>query len=423
MNYLTPKHLSARVRSVDGDLHGSVASFFGWASTDPPLFYRPALRSGQALDQQISSPKQIRSISKRILGCALAVALVCLEPAAVFGQSLARDTALNSLSISSYQEILESLEAFGTRYYSTPQNAQARDYIHSTFQGYGLAVENHSFQYGGGTYQNVVGTLAGTDPSAPILLLGAHFDSVSNDRYNFAPGADDNATGTAAVLEMARVLSMFQPTRTVKFVAFNAEEIGLVGSNAYAADLLAGGQTIHAMINFDMIGYADAGALEDIELMGTPWLVDFMGARFDELGRATQQHDNLYAYSDYVPFSPSNYPGSSSLMLIEDTAGEIWGGSNPYYHTTGDVSSQLDYELAFDAVRAATLATYDLAQMNAIPEPGSGVLLAGGLAILTLRRRRLARVDSRIAYMEPVPNFAIPCRATLLRLEKVGMEA
>jgi Zn-dependent M28 family amino/carboxypeptidase len=326
--------------------------------------------------------------SKHVPGCGLAIALVCLAPATLCGQSSGRDTALNSLSTNSYQAFVNTLEGFGTRYYSTPQNGQARDYIYSTFQEYGLAVEKHSFQYGGGTYQNVVGTLAGSDPDAPILLLGAHFDSVSNDRLNHAPGADDNASGTAAVLEIARVLSAFQPTNTIKFVAFNAEEVGLVGSNAYAADLEASGRMMRAMINFDMIGYADAGPIEDFELMGTPWVVDFMAVRFNEIGRAVEPHYDLYAYSDYVPFSPLNYPGSSSLMIIEDTANEVWGGSNPYYHTTGDVSSRLDYEFAFDAVRAATLATYDLAEMNVVPEPGFGALLAIAMATLAIRRER-----------------------------------
>jgi hypothetical protein len=117
-------------------------------------------------------------------------------------------------------------------------------------------------------------------------------------------------------------------------------------------------------------------------------LVDFMADRFNEVGRAAEPHYDLYAYSDYVPFSPTNYAGSSSLMIIEDTANEVWGGSNPYYHTTGDVSTRLDYEFAFDAVGAATLASFDLAQMVAIPEPGCGVLFAIGVATMAIRRRR-----------------------------------
>ena len=115
----------------------------------------------------------------------------------------------------------------------------------------GLSVEMAPFLYSGNEYYNVVGTQTGTDYPEEIFVVGAHVDSVNN------PGADDNGTGTAMVMEIARVLSQYRSPRTIKYCAFDREEQGLRGSTAFVADHT--GQNIVMAVTADMVGH-DSGA-------------------------------------------------------------------------------------------------------------------------------------------------------------------
>lgn len=103
-------------------------------------------------------------------------------------------------------------------------------------------------------YHNVIAEVRGTSKPAEVILVGAHFDAVP-----LAPGADDNGTGTAALLEIARILKNASPQRTIRFAFFTLEEAGLVGSTKYAADLReaiqSGKEKIVGMISMDMLGY------------------------------------------------------------------------------------------------------------------------------------------------------------------------
>ncbi|MBI4505783.1 MAG: Zn-dependent exopeptidase M28, partial [Chloroflexi bacterium] len=115
----------------------------------------------------------------------------------------------------------------------------------------------------GTTSQNVVGTLPG--PGDRVVVLGGHYDSVSE-----GPGANDNASGTATVLELARVLAATRSSFAVRAVLFGAEEIGLVGSRAYVASLPPAERArIVAMLNFDMVGVGDRATVSgSTELVG-----------------------------------------------------------------------------------------------------------------------------------------------------------
>jgi hypothetical protein len=107
------------------------------------------------------------------------------------------------------------------------------------------------------TQINVVGVIQGTAVGAGIVLLGAHYDSISIDRNDpnyYAPGADDDASGVAALIEMARVLSARPHRASIMFVAFGAEEIGRKGSIAFVDNLKERGIHIDAMLTMDIIG-------------------------------------------------------------------------------------------------------------------------------------------------------------------------
>ena len=145
-------------------------------------------------------------------------------------------------------------------------NQRVTDQLAADLQAIGgsaLTVSTHSFTHNGRSYSNVEAELAGN--TSELVLVTAHLDSTaaSSPPYNPAgdpaPGADDDGSGLAAVLAAAEVIcdlaAAQKPERTIRFVLFNAEEHGLVGSQAYARDAQAAGAVIEAVYQMDMIGY------------------------------------------------------------------------------------------------------------------------------------------------------------------------
>ena len=137
----------------------------------------------------------------------------------------------------------------------------ARRWMYSEFQRHGLLPGNHEWEstFQGEEYSgyNVVGDRSGTGTEQALVMLTSHLDSRIRDIFDFtsfAPGADDNGSGTAALLEMARVLGDYQTVLPIRFVAFSGEEQLLMGSTVMADDFETDGTEMSAMINMDMIG-------------------------------------------------------------------------------------------------------------------------------------------------------------------------
>ncbi len=135
--------------------------------------------------------------------------------------------------------------------------AAAGEFVADQLATLGLRVERHAFRFRGRRYHNVAGTLRAPDVDRPHVLIGAHFDTVSG-----TPGADDNASGVAAMLETARLLAEIELDAVVEFLGFNLEEPqGLtyrVGSRAYAADARRRGVRYGGAFVLEMVGYTDS---------------------------------------------------------------------------------------------------------------------------------------------------------------------
>jgi Peptidase family M28 len=136
----------------------------------------------------------------------------------------------------------------------------------------GAAVHYHAYSYEQNTHHNLVAMVpasADPSPSTPHLVIGAHVDSTSESPQYDAPGADDNASGVAAVLETAMLLAACELPTRIDFVFFTNEEVGTVGSYAYAGDAHDNEEAIVGMIAADMLAYGAAG--EDLDLATKPW--------------------------------------------------------------------------------------------------------------------------------------------------------
>jgi hypothetical protein len=268
-----------------------------------------------------------------------------------------------------------------------PEHDLARGAIYNTFTGYGLTTSLHPFTYGGNTYYNVVGILPGTETPEKWMVLGAHYDSVSN------PGADDDASGVAALLESARVLSQYEFRSSIVFVAFDREEQGLIGSIAFCNtyDL----QAILGMVQLDMIAYNPAGPYENLvsvysgrRLLYPEWRHE-VAVAVNNFARGLTANEHTAtgtAASDHQSFEDHWKPAA---LVIEDTI--FRPESNPYYHTARDsvdTPGYLDLTYATEITRAMAGLAANTAGM--VPEPETVALVVLGLAVLLAMRWRLA---------------------------------
>ncbi|MDG6221323.1 MAG: M28 family metallopeptidase, partial [Candidatus Thermoplasmatota archaeon] len=262
-----------------------------------------------------------------------------------------------------------------SRFAGTEGCELAAEYIYNTFDSYGLTVEyeyftaeswiskhstsdpKHEILWPHYTSANVVATLQGTNTADDsYYLICAHYDTIAQKEGSNEilasmqqPGADDNAVGVAALLELARIFSQYQPKNMIRFVAFSGEEQGLDGSNAYKSGQY--GDNILAVINMDMIGYNVNNVLA-VDFNGAGYagskhplvsLIEGINAQYT-IGLTIQ---DLYGegknlWSDHKTFFEAEYTTYGAIMLIE----EILPDGNPVnkenYHKSTDTIGNID---------------------------------------------------------------------------------
>ncbi len=241
--------------------------------------------------------------------------------------------------------------------------AQARDWIATKLADVpGLEVTTESFRVGSTVAYNVVAKLTGTSRPDDWYIVGAHYDATSQSPASAAPGAEDNGSGTAGMMEMARVLAASRPAATIFFIAYSGEEQGLDGSYAHVQKLVAEGDKskVKAVLTMDMIAYTgdeDLDCLLESDERGGAALFDLLKAaaqRFTTLRMVTSL--NPWG-SDHVPYLEEGIP---SLLTIEND----WD-SYPQYHRTTDRIENTRTELAVQTLRMQVAA---LAQLTLLGE-------------------------------------------------------
>ena len=242
----------------------------------------------------------------------------------------------------------------------TGSMAAAASYIRAEFEAAGYEINIQSFPSRGETLNNLEAVLPGHDAADEIIVVGAHYDSVAG-----SPGADDNASGVAALLELARLLAGTTLSRSVHFVAFANEEAPFfygdeMGSNLYAARAQAQGKRIEAMLSLETMGYFtdEPGSQRypfpfSLFYPDTGNFIGFVGnlasralvrqaigafrasTPFPSDGVAAPSGIEGIHWSDHWSFWEAGYPA----IMVTDTAPFRY----PHYHEATDTSEQLDY--------------------------------------------------------------------------------
>ena len=234
---------------------------------------------------------------------------------------------------------------------------QARLYIEQNFTQAGYTIQQDAYEVSGRTYRNIIAEREGSDRR--VVVIGAHYDTAPG-----TPGADDNASGVAVLLELARILRNFAPALTLRWVAFTLEEppyyrTSLMGSRIHARKCRERTEKVVCMISLEMVGYfSDLAASQwyplpflnrfypnrgnFIALAGnfrSRHLVSRIAGQMSEAGGIPVEHASLLvpgaSLSDNWSFWKEGYPA----LMITDTA----FFRNPHYHRPSDLPQTLDY--------------------------------------------------------------------------------
>ncbi len=252
---------------------------------------------------------------------------------------------------------VEQLQNFGSRYAFNPNRVEVSNYLKNRLQSYGwdakidsFYMENFEYPYYSGIINtgwqyNVVADKIGTINPDTFFVVGSHYDCYASfdtlTYFNNSPGADDNASSVAAILEMARLFQKYniQPIKTLRIELYAAEELGLHGSSyAIQQSHYRYNEHISAMLNMDMIGYnPDTINADSVRLV---------------------YYDNSQEFTDFCEQTALNYTSLNPIITTEmnqfsdSWSYYSWGRRaiflqeaylHPFYHTSNDISSTLNY--------------------------------------------------------------------------------
>ena len=247
---------------------------------------------------------------------------------------------LDQVSQDSMRATVQHLQDYGHRLWNSDNAYVASDWIASRMQALGLEVEQQPFYAdtwlgADDAAPNVIGIQRGTLYPDTYVVCGSHFDSFSWEAMygGTAPGADDNATGVASVLESARIMTQYEFEYSIIYCAYGCEEMGLYGSEAYASRCQEQGMDIIGYFNNDMNGYLYGDQIH-IDCI-YPNYVEPIGAYYMNVGSVYYpelpiRHVNFNeGDSDHTSFNNHGYMG---IYPFED-----YQNYSPYIHTPNDL--------------------------------------------------------------------------------------
>jgi Peptidase family M28/WD40-like Beta Propeller Repeat len=237
---------------------------------------------------------------------------------------------------------------FDSKHITRPGNRLASSYLFETYKSFGYTPELQWLsrpEAAGGQTANVVATLKGTTNPDLVYVVSSHYDSVAT-----GPGADDDSSGTAALLETARLLAAHPQPATIVFASFTGEESGLLGSREFVRRAIADKVRIVGALNNDMVGWANDNRLDNTIRYSNPGIRDI-------------QHAAAMQFSNLITYDALYYKGTDAHAYYE-AYGDIVGGigsypvlGSPHYHQPHDTLDTINHQLVTEVAKttAATL--------------------------------------------------------------------
>ena len=247
--------------------------------------------------------------------------------------------ATDRVSVTKIYEYEEALFNFDSKYITMPGNKLAGDYIFNALKSFGYQPESQWFESRGTKTANILARLPGKENPDLIYVVSGHYDS--NQR---GPGADDNSSATAVLLETARTLAKTPMPSTILFAALTGEEAGLLGSREFVRQAREKKWQIAADLNNDMIGWTNDHRLDDT-------------IRYANAGIRDIQHAAAFLFSRMVTYD-TRYVKSTDAVSFYEAYGDIIGGlgsypllGNPYYHQPTDLLETVNHQLLTEAAK------------------------------------------------------------------------
>ena len=252
--------------------------------------------------------------------------------------------AVSQASVNRIYDYQKSLFDFDSKHVTRPGNQQAIDYLYETYKSFGYEPVKQCFDLrnaAGGKTCNVYATLRGTENPELVYIIGSHFDSVT-----VGPGADDDSSGTAALLEAARVLAKSPQPATIIFISYTGEESGLLGSREFVRQAQANKMKIVGVLNNDMIGWANDHRLDNT-------------IRYSNSGIRDIQHAAAMQFTKLITYDARWHRGTDATAFFE-VYGDIIGGigsypvlGNPHYHQATDLLEGINHQLVTETSKTA----------------------------------------------------------------------
>jgi aminopeptidase YwaD len=311
----------------------------------------------------------------------LVTAIAAPRPAAANDPPI--QALVNQVSQARLAQIVQRLQNFGTRYSRSDSVHKAADYLIGQFQSFGYPsgdIFQHPFTVtiGGNPYpqRNIVLIKPGLTRPNDIYVIGGHYDTTSGQPLTNAPGADDDGSGTAAMVALAEILATVPLEGTVMFGCWAAEEQGFVGSQAWVNYAIGQGYAIQLYMNLDACGY-QGDPDNVVKLFSNAQSMSFNTEMRDLCLKYTDLVPTIVspiAFSDHVPFQNAGIPFTYSIE--EDIT--------PFIHTPNDLLSTIDlayYQKIVQTNLAALVTFAGLVTSTGVTEPE---LAAAGASRLRL---------------------------------------
>ncbi|RNF83797.1 M20/M25/M40 family metallo-hydrolase [Montanilutibacter psychrotolerans] len=258
---------------------------------------------------------------------------------------------LGAVDANRIKSTITHLSSYTNRYFSAPTGKTSAEWIKSNWDSITAGRSDISSELFAcsncSTQPSVILTIQGAELPSEIVVLGAHLDSINGSgggsSTQVAPGADDDASGIATLTEVLQVAvaNGWRPKRTVKFMGYAAEEVGLRGSNAIAQSFASASRNVVGVLQLDMTNYQTGGTeMRIVSDYSNAEMKTFLANLFDTylapLGIQRGTYTCGYGCSDHASWTSAGYPAA---IMFE--GGDSGGGYNPNIHTTGDTLANM----------------------------------------------------------------------------------